>query len=198
MDHAQVFSPMWISRAEFLTEEIGMSLPSERRKSLTKLLGSLDVSEKAKFGAWCVCYFKGDKSIVRFMEGELGALAKDRVLGLPLKLWFNQLDYQSLQVELGYLDSLEWHENEVDDSNTDASQGLMNYLAALGFAIRGVITKSDSEFYACSENVINRIDYLIGFCDVDREADLIEAEYARQMEFIQRVSSGDIGIDWGR
>lgn len=175
-----------------------MAFPSERKQRILEALRALDLDEKAKFSAWCLYYFETESGLIKLFDMELGASAKDRVIALARRLWVNDCDIDSLQGDLRFLEALDWDVEAVNDSDIDASEGMTDYLAAATFAVKGVLADSDDYFYACSENVINRLDYIMSFSESDLGEDLVDAEYERQKAFLKLVKSNSLEINWSR
>jgi len=173
-----------------------MAFPSERKQVIVDALRTLDLGEKAKFSAWCLYYFETESELTSFFDMELGASAKDRVIALARKLWLNDYDIDLLQGDLRFLEALDWDVDAVNESDIDASEGVTDYLAAATFAVKGVLAGSEDYFYACSENVINRLDYIMSFSDLGEN--LVDAEYERQKAFLKLIKSDSLEISWSR
>jgi len=175
-----------------------MTFPSERKQILLGALRVLTPTERAKFSAWCLYYFETDPGIIIFFEKVLGGQAKNRVASLARRLWSYDGSADITQSDLSFLEVLDWDVDAVSESDIDVSQGLTDYLAAAAFAVKGVLTGREEDIYACSENVINRLDYLMSFNECETNEDLVEAEFESQVDFLRSVSSGQLKIDWSR
>ncbi|WP_416468331.1 hypothetical protein [Pseudomonas sp. LFS044] len=175
-----------------------MACPSERKQMIVDALRTLDLDEKAKFCAWCLYFFETESGLISFFDMELGASAKDKVIALARKLWLNDYDIDVLQGDLRFLESLDWDVDAVSEADIDASEGVTDYLAAATFAVKGILADSEDDFYSCSENVINRLDYIMSFSESDLEENLVDAEYERQKVFLQLVKSDSLEISWSR
>ncbi|WP_349974683.1 hypothetical protein [Pseudomonas sp. WHRI 8519] len=175
-----------------------MAFPSERKQIITDALRVLDLDEKAKFSAWCLYYFETESVLISYFDMELGPSAKERVIALTRKLWLNDYDLDLLQCDLKFLEALDWDIDAVSESDINASEGVTDYLAAATFAVKGVLTDSENYFHACSENVINRLDYIMSFSESDLGENLVDAKYEKQKVFLALIKPDPLEINWSR